>query len=203
MPLPEIPKGAQSLKDFPENMQQAVHRLDEIFWKGISSMEIGRILKEVNPVGGFEKAAAVEEIVAKMKGVFRNVMYVGDSITDADAFKLVRGGGGLTVSFNGNNFAVREAEVAVLSENAVVTAVLADVFSRFGKAHLINLIREWKPSTIEKFGLYQPLKECFLKLCRRKFPRVELVTPRNKEKLMKESTAFRKRVRGETIGRLG
>jgi len=203
LPILEIPEGAQSLKDFPKKLQQTVQRLDEIFWKDISSMQIGKILGEVNPVGGSEKVAAVKEIVAKSKGDLQNVMYVGDSITDVEVFRLLRDEGGLTVSFNGNNFAVREAEVALLSENAVATAVLANVFSRFGKRQVINLIREWKLSTIERFGLHQPLKKCFLKLCRKRFPRVELVTARNMEKLMSESTAFRKSVRGEAIGRLG
>jgi len=160
-------------------------------------------LREVNPVGGDEKAEAVQNIVAQSKSDLHNVMYVGDSITDVSVFKLVREGGGLTVSFNGNNFAVKEAEVAVLSENAIVTAVLAEVFSKFGKVQAMNLIREWNPSVIEKFGLYQPLKKCFLKLYGKKFPRVELVTAQNREKLMRESTAFRKSVRGEAIGMLG
>jgi len=203
LPIPEIPKNTQSLKDFPKKLQQTVERLDEIFWKDIDSMEIGKTLEEVNPVGGSEKAAAVKEIATKFKAHFQNVMYVGDSITDVEAFKLVRNGGGLTISFNGNNFAVREAEVAVLSENTVVTAVFADVFNRFGKAQVMNLIKEWKTSTIEKFSLYQPLEKCFLKLCRRKLPRVELVTSHNVEKLMRDSTAFRRSVRGEAIGRLG
>jgi len=51
--------------------------------------------------------------------------------------------------------------------------------------------------------LHEPLEERFLQLCRERFPRVELVTPRNMDALMKESTAFRKSVRGEAIGRLG
>jgi hypothetical protein len=36
-----------------------------------------------------------------------------------------------------------------------------------------------------------------------KFPRVEIVTSENKERLMKESAAFRKTVRGKAIGKLG
>jgi len=203
LPIPEIPEGAQSLKDFPRRMQQTVQRLDEIFWNSIPSMEIGEVLREVNPVGGSEKAAAVEGIVAELKSSFQNVMYVGDSITDVEVFRLVRGGGGLSVSFNGNAFAVREAEVAALSGNAVVTAVLADVFSRSGKRQVMNLIREWKLSALEKFSLYQPLKKCFFRLGRKNFPRVELVTSQNVRKLMRESTAFRKRVRGKVVGRLG
>jgi len=203
MPVPEIPKGAKSLSDFPREHQNSVRRLDEIFWKELAQMSVGAMLQEVNPVGGDEKAEAVLEIVAELKTGLHNVMYVGDSITDVSVFKLVREGGGLTVSFNGNSFAVREAEVAVLSENAVVTAVLADVFSRFGKAQVMNLIKDWNPSTIERFGLYRPLEQCFLKIWGRKFPRVELVTAQNMEKLMRESTAFRRSVRGEAIGKLG
>jgi len=203
LPGLEIPRGAKSLKDFPTELQKTVQRLDEIFWRDISSMEIGKTLREVNPVGGSEKAAAVKEIVAKLKVNFQNVMYVGDSITDVEVFKLVREQGGLTVSFNGNNFAVREAEVALLSENAVVTAVLANAFSRFGKVQILNLVREWRLSAIEKIDLYPPLKKYFLENCRKKFPEVELVTAQNREKLMRESTAFRKSVRGEDIGRLG
>jgi len=203
MPIPEIPKDAKSLNDFPKEHQNSVRRLDEIFWKELFQMSVGALLREVNPVGGDEKAEAAQNIVAQLKTGMHNVMYVGDSITDVSVFKLVREGGGLTVSFNGNNFAVREAEVTVLSQNAIVTAVLADVFNRFGKVHVMNLIREWKTSRIEKFGLYQPLKEFFIKHCGKKFPRVELVSAQNMEKLMRESTTFRKSVRGEAIGKLG
>ena len=37
------------------------------------------------------------------------------------------------MSFNGNGYAVKNAEVAVLSESNLTTAVLADLFCRFGK----------------------------------------------------------------------
>jgi energy-converting hydrogenase A subunit R len=194
LPIPEIPKGAKSLDDFPEKLQQTVERLDEIFWKEISSMKIGKMLSEVNIVGGSEKASALKDIVVKLKTDPQNVMYIGDSITDVEVFKLIRDRKGLTISFNGNNFAVREAEVAILSENAVVIAVLADAFNRFGKTRVMSLIRSWSPSTIEKLGLRERLT---------KPPRVELVTRQNMEKLMHESTALRRSVRGQAIGKLG
>jgi energy-converting hydrogenase A subunit R len=203
LPIPEIPKGAKSLQELPKKMQQTVARLDEIFWKTIASMKMGRVLSEVNPVGGFEKAAAIKDIAAKLKTSLSNVMYVGDSITDVQAFQLVGGAGGLTVSFNGNSFAVREAEIAVLSENTIATSVLAYVFNRFGKRQFMSLIKEWKPSSVEKLDLYQPLKKRFLELRGEKFPRVELVTSQSMERLMQESTDFRKSIRGEAIGRLG
>jgi energy-converting hydrogenase A subunit R len=192
--IPDVPSSAQSLSDLPERAQKNVVRLDEIFWNEISSMEISRILNEVNPIGGLEKAEAIKDIEGRLERSLHDIMYVGDSITDMAAFKLVRSGGGLTVSFNGNAYAVRESEVAVLSESAIVTAMLADAFRKFGKAYVFDLIRNWEPSTLEKFGLSQAKK---------RIARVELVTSKNMERLTRESTDFRKTVRGEAIGRLG
>jgi len=203
IPIPEIPKDARSLSDFPKEHQNSVRRLDEIFWKEFSQMSVGAILREVNPVGGDEKAEAVQNIVAQLKTGKHNVMYVGDSITDVSVSRLVREKGGLTVSFNGNAYAVREAEIAVLSENAIVTAVLADVFNKFGKEPVMKLVRNWKVSTLDMFDLTPPLKKHFYELHQKKLPKVEIVTSQNMNRLMEESAVFRKTVRGEAIGKLG
>jgi energy-converting hydrogenase A subunit R len=203
MPIPEIPKNAKSLSDFSSEHKAVLRRLDEIFWNEISKLKIGSILDEVNPVGGKEKAEAIKSIVARLGSSLQKVMYVGDSITDVEAFRLVRQGGGLTLAFNGNSFAVREIEVAVLSENALTTAVIADVFNRFGKDQALTVVKEWKRTKVEKLDLHLPLKDSFLKRFERKFPRVELVTSENMERLMQESSSFRKSVRGEAIGKLG
>lgn len=203
LPMIEIPKSAKSLKDFPMQYQEAVKKLDEIFWKEISKMEIGKIFGEVNPVGGYEKVEAVQSITTRLGNRLSNVMYVGDSITDVSAFQLVRKEGGITISFNGNEYAVREAEIAVLSENAVVTAVLADTFNKFGKNGVFKLVNEWNNQALQRYGVDPSLKEQALKLYPEQLPQVEIVTPDNKERLMKESSAFRKTVRGEAIGKLG
>lgn len=202
MPMIEIPKNAESLNDLSMRDRATVKRLDEIFWEEISRMSSGRMLLEVNPVGGYEKANAVKEIVNKTDTTLDGVIYIGDSITDVSPFQLVRGGNGLTVSFNGNRYAVREAEVAVLSKHTIVISVLADLFGRFGKELVIELVEDWNLKSLEKHcrrELFSRLKKFYPKIS----PRVELITPDNKEKLMKESSAFRKTVRGEAIGKLG
>jgi len=203
LPMLEIPKSAKSLKDFPMRYQEAIKKLDKIFWEEISKMEIGKIFVEVNPVGGYEKSEAVQSIATRMGNKLSSVMYVGDSITDVSAFQLVRKEGGLTISFNGNDYAVREAEIAVLSENAVITAVLADTFNKFGKNGVFKLVKEWNHQAFQKYGVDPSLQEHALKLYPEQLPQVEIITPDNKERLMKESSAFRKTVRGEAIGKLG
>lgn len=203
LPLLEIPKNAKSLHDFPTRYQKAIKRLDEIFWEEIGRMEIGKIFDEVNPVGGYEKAEAVQSIARNLGNRLSNVMYVGDSITDVSAFQLVRKEGGLTISFNGNEYAVREAEIAVLSENAVVTAILADTFNKFGKNGVFKLIREWNYQAFQKYSVNLSLQKRISKLYPQQLPKVEIIMSDNKEQLMKESIAFRKTVRGEAIGKLG
>jgi energy-converting hydrogenase A subunit R len=166
-------------------------------------MESGRMLREVNPVGGTEKARAVKDIVKKMGCSLDNVMYVGDSITDAPALRLVKENGGLAVSFNGNSYSVRESDVAVLSGDTVVTSVLAEAFSRLGKKVALRLVNEWNSSGLKKYCVVAKLRERMSALFSDGFPKVEQVTSDNMERLIDESSVFRKTVRGEAIGKLG
>jgi energy-converting hydrogenase A subunit R len=199
----EIPPNAKSLKDFSEREQNAIQRLDEIFWKEIADMEVGRLYSELDPVGGSEKAEAAKDVVQKLSTNLSDVMYVGDSITDTDAFKMVRENGGLTVSFNGNQYAIENAEIAVLSETSLVTAVLADAFCRLGKRHVLSLAENWNRETLEEDSANPDLLNSLFRSCPQRLPRVKIITDQNKPILAKESTEFRKKVRGEAIGRLG
>ena len=203
LPMIEIPKNASSVNEFSRRDQETVERLDEIFWKEIPQMESGRMLREVNPVGGTEKARAVKDIVEKMGCSLDRVMYVGDSITDAQALRLVRDHRGLAVSFNGNSYSVRESDVAVLSGNTVVTSILAEAFSRLGKDGVLGLVNEWNPSGLQKYCAVAELSERMTALFSDGFPQVEQVTSDNLERLINESGVFRKTVRGEAIGKLG
>jgi len=203
MPMIEIPKNAISVNDFSERDQATIQRLDEIFWQEIPRMDSGRMLREVNPVGGSEKAKAVQDIVEKLGCSLDRVMYVGDSITDVPPLRLVRENGGLTVSFNGNDYAVRESEVVVLSGNTTVTSVLAEAFSRLEKRQVFRLVEEWGPSGLKKYCGSPELRERMLRLFPEGFPQVERVTDDNIERLKRESSVFRKTVRGEAIGKLG
>jgi energy-converting hydrogenase A subunit R len=203
LPMIEIPKNSCSVTDFSEIDQETIQRLDEIFWQEIPRMESGRMLREVNPVGGSEKAKALQDIVEKLELSLDRVMYVGDSITDVPPLWLVRENGGLSVSFNGNGYAVRESEIVVLSGNTTVTSVLAETFSRHGKEGAFRLAEEWGPSGLKKYCVSPELRERMLRLFPEGFPQVERVTADNMERLKRESSVFRKTVRGEAIGKLG
>jgi len=203
MPMIEIPENAKSVHDFSGRNQETIRRLDEVFWKEVPGMKSGRMLEEVNPVGGYEKANAVQDIVKRLDSGLHSVMYVGDSITDVSPFQLVRKNGGLTISFNGNQYAIREAEIAVLSENTIITSILADAFNKYGREGVVKLINEWGRSALEKYVDSALQERAFELWNTTKLPQVELITDENRERLAKESSAFRKTIRGEAVGRLG
>jgi len=203
MPLITIPPAAKCVEDFSSTDQETIRRLGTIFWSEIAGMSLGRVFFDVTTVGGSQKAEAIEDAVEGLGAQLSDVMYVGDSITDAEAFKLVRENGGLTVSFNGNQYAVKNAEAAVLSENSTVTAVIADLFCNVGKQQTLQMLKNWNRETIRKSAVSQPLLDKLFALYPAALPKVQIVTAENMETLAKESSEFRKKVRGEGIGRLG
>ncbi len=204
MPMIIIPPEAKTKEDFTDTDQETIRRLDEIFWNEIASMSVGRIFSEVTTIGGSQKAASIEDAVSKLNASLEDVMYVGDSITDVEAFKLVKESGGLTVSFNGNNYAVRNAEIAVLSENNWVAAVIAEVFCKKGKQATLDFVENWKMEALETNRVVSPsLLDRLFSLHSQTLPKVQIVTAENMETVTKKSSEFRKKVRGEAIGKLG
>jgi len=204
MPIITIPPEAKTLEVLSVADQETVKRLDEIFWTEISDMSIGKIFSQVTTVGGSQKAASIEDAVAKLNASVEDVMYVGDSITDVEAFKLVRENGGLTVSFNGNDYAVRSAEISVLSENNAIIAIIADVFCKEGKQAALDFVENWNLQYLENNRVVNPLLlDRLFSLHPQTLPKVQIVTAENMETVTKKSSEFRKKVRGEAVGKLG
>jgi len=124
----QIPPGAQSLNELSGEDRQTLELLDHIFWERLKEMGIGRVLREVQPMGGPEKAQALREISERTGISLAQTIYVGDSITDAEALALVRQSGGLAVAFNGNRYALKAAELGCISSDALVLAEIAEAF---------------------------------------------------------------------------
>jgi energy-converting hydrogenase A subunit R len=132
LPLFSLTSGACSVDDLSPEDKDTVEKLDRIFWTELPRMEIYRMVEEVNPVGGREKAVAVERIAQTEGAALSDILYVGDSITDVQAFRLVKSGQGLALSFNGNDWAVRDASFAVTARNALPIGWFATMFAREG-----------------------------------------------------------------------
>lgn len=109
-------------------------RMENLLW-GEMATDLpcsGLLLKDTIVMGGREKARAIEESVWREKLAIENVMYVGDSITDVEAFKTVTAGHGIAVSFNGNRFAVEASEIVTWGTSSLVNALVLGVFKEDG-----------------------------------------------------------------------
>jgi energy-converting hydrogenase A subunit R len=198
-----IPSNANTLNDFSLETQKIIRRLDTIFWKEISNSHLSRFFYDVIPIGGYQKAEAIRDVTRKMNCSIKNVIFFGDSITDLEAFNLVKKNGGLAVSFNGNQYAVKNAEVVVLSNSNLVIAIINDLFCKFGTEKTVQLLKNWSVKTLKEADLNNDLLSLFLNNYQEKLPMVKILTSKNTNLLVDESNKFRKSVRGEAVGRLG
>ena len=149
----ELPPEAAAAADLPAPVQEAIAVLDRIFWERLPAMEIGAIYREVNPIGGPEKAKAVTDSLAQTGLKPADTIYVGDSSTDVQAFEAVRAGGGLAISFNGNRHAVKAAEVVVVSDSAWAIALLTEWYD-YRRDAIIRRDRESEKGGTMRLGAY-------------------------------------------------
>lgn len=177
--------------------------LDQIFWEEIPSLEIGKIMEKVKTVGGEGKKEALLDIMSKHNLKSKDMMYIGDSITDVEPLKYANEQGGLAISFNGNEFAIREAQIAIMSKNTRILTLLADLFNYTGTDDVLEFVQVYSQDPQGALDQYSFNKGLISSLKRSPLPRMSIITCDNQEELMKQSTAFRKKVRGEAIGGLG
>lgn len=201
LPVIEMPIGARSLKDVKPEDRKAIQRLDQIFWNEMTDLASYHLVMETVPIGDSEKASAVVEVCKKVGVALEDCMYVGDGVTDIKALNIVRKGGGLAISFNGNSFAVREADVAVMSNNTIITSMLADIFYKAGKDAVLDLLDDWNYVDLANSGV---VHEYILKEIKRSFgpnlPEVRRITPDKLSEIALRSSKFRKGVKGEPVG---
>jgi energy-converting hydrogenase A subunit R len=178
----QIPLGVQSVDELSGEDRQTLELLDHIFWERVWGMEIGRVLREVQPIGGPEKARALREISERTGISLAQTIYVGDSITDVEALALVRQAGGLAVAFNGNRYALRAAELGCISSDALILAEIAEAFQ--ASPARLRLDRTASPANGRRRRTVQTksgIDEAFIH----------------------QSEHMRRRLRGEQIGGLG
>jgi energy-converting hydrogenase A subunit R len=176
--------------------------LERIFWEELPEMEIYSLVDEVNPVGGEAKKEAVLDIMEKRSFQASDLMYVGDSITDVQPLNFAKENGGIALSFNGNEFALDNASIAAISDNTVITSVIADLFNRYDLKVVQDFALSFEKDP-EKAVQEHPLNPQLASKLVETNTRLEMVTENNREELKEESSKFRKRVRGESIGGLG
>jgi len=202
--LPEInlPADATSFEQLDDGSKTAISRMNEIFWDELAPLESGKLISTVNPIGGTEKARAVESAVKREGAGWHDVIYLGDSITDKDALELVRSRGGTAISFNGNRYALQSAEYAVVAEDAFICAILARVLQAHGTKGLNSLAAGWGGKELP-YDLVPDGMRGELDRAASRGTIFARLAPERVPDLIRVSEKLRKSLRGTRIGDLG
>jgi energy-converting hydrogenase A subunit R len=197
MPLINIPQNARSIKDLSSRDRETVKTLDKIFWKEIAKTSCKRVFSDVNVPGELEKANAAADVTRTLSTSMKDVMFVGDDATDVAVMGIVRRNEGLVLCINGDEEAVKNAEVAIISKDSAVISVLADIFLRFGKAEAVNAAGNFDRDYLWRTSSDPALLDTLFAISAEDWPKVYVVSEWNVDNIIKESTQFRKTVIGE------
>jgi energy-converting hydrogenase A subunit R len=198
----EFPPDAASLADLAEPVQEAVARLDRIFTEQLPSMEIGAILKEVNPVSGPEKATAVTDSLEKSGLSLADTIFVGGTSSDVAAFEAVRAGGGLAISFNGSRQAIAAAEVVLVSDTAWSIALMAAIWQSWGKEGILEIAAPETRAKSRSLVLPENQIEPIFSGLDGHLLNVYLSKGVDRAKLAKDSLAMRAQLRGTALAEM-
>ena len=203
--MEKIAKFKQEILDDPENYEL----FDEIFYSEIPKMGIYETIKEINVVGGEGKKEAIDEIIGRDNINTGEILYIGDSITDVEPLDFARKNNGISISFNGNEYPLKVAEIAIVSPSAITTCVIANIYAKDDKQTVLRFIDDYNASEnleelFEKYGVDLEIKNRFLDVFSNgEYPIIKIIDDDNFEDILKVSKDMRNNIRGQDIGELG
>ena len=181
---------------------------DDIFYGEIPKMNIYGEIEKIEVVGGKGKKLAIDEII-KRDGIDVNeIFYIGDSITDVEPLAFARENNGISVSFNGNEYPLRVAEIAVVSPSAIATAVIADIYANNDKDNVLKFINDYNSSDdfeklLDDYNVKSEIKNRFFEVFTNDYPLIRIVDDDNFDEILNVSKEMRNNIRGQDIGELG
>jgi len=129
--------------------------LDALFWA-----EMDPEYLKTRVCGGERKMKVVERIASETGTDLKEFMVVGDSITDINMLEGVKRGGGIAVSFNGNQYSAPKANLAVSAMSLYALRPIIDSYPK-----VWEFVRDWnaredraklfKPDTLEYFHAHR------------------------------------------------
>ena len=137
----EVERKVLGLEPFRDDAE--IERcLNEFFWEKLPGTELGRIIKEVKPVGGGRKVEALLRFAGE--GSLPEAVAVGDSITDFKMLHAVNEAGGLAIAFNANEYALPHATIGLASTNIGDLRPVLEAWEREGRDGVELLVRSKK-----------------------------------------------------------
>ena len=182
---------------------------EDIFFNQIVKMSFYENIKDVEVIGGEGKKLAIDEIIKRDNINMDKMLYIGDSITDVEPLDFARENNGVSISFNGNEYSLKVAEIAIVSPNASVTAVIADIYANNEKNKVLEFINDYNSyDDLEKlfkdYNVGLDIKDKFFSVFNKEnYPLIEIINDNNFDEILKVSKEMRNNIRGQDIGGLG
>ena len=203
--IEKITEFKLKILDEPENYEM----FDEIFFSEIPKMGIYEEIKKVNVVGGQGKKLAIDEIIERDGINVSEILYIGDSITDVEPLEFARKNNGISISFNGNEYPMKVAEIAIVSPSAVTTCAIANIYLDTNKDNVLAFINEYNDcddleDLFEKYDVDLEVRDKFFDVFSDGvYPLIKIIDDENYDEILKLSKDMRNNIRGEDIGGLG
>ena len=179
--------------------------LDNIFFNEIPKMGFYPKLNEVSVVGGEGKKIAIENLIESRNIDKNEILYIGDSITDVEPLSFAKENNGVSISFNGNQYSLKAAEIAVVSSSAIISIIIADIFNRFDKNAVIDFINKYNEGIdinqlFDEYGIDDELID---KFSSDDLILIDIIKEANFNEILEKSSEMRNTIRGKAIGALG
>ncbi|KZX13363.1 membrane protein [Methanobrevibacter oralis] len=200
------------LKNFQDQIiqNQGDYELyDDIFFNQIANMDICEKIKDVEIVGGPGKKFAIDKIIKRDNININGILYIGDSITDVEPLEFAKLNNGVSISFNGNEYPLKVAQIAIVSKSAIATAVIANIYAENDKNVVLNFIREYNENKNLKelfndYNINIKIKDRFFEVFNNEnYPIIQIINDKNFDEILKASKSMRNNIRGQDIGELG
>lgn len=112
--LQQAEKDILTMRPFDDDAR-IKQSLDRFFWEKLPTTNLGEVIKEVKPVGGRRKVAALNKFADKYDQPLSKWVVIGDSITDFRMLQAVDEAGGLAIAFNANKYALPYSTMSLAS----------------------------------------------------------------------------------------
>ncbi|MBD3253697.1 MAG: HAD hydrolase family protein [Candidatus Lokiarchaeota archaeon] len=123
-----------------KNLDIVIDDINKYFWKRENSeSDYIKVMNQVKVRGGRRKELAVEDISNRTDVPIIDMIALGDSITDINMLQRLKDEGGIAVSFNGNRFSLKRANVAVTTPNNLGALPIFE-----NKNKINNFLEEWE-----------------------------------------------------------
>lgn len=183
-----------------DNDAEIIETLDDIFLEEIPKMDIEKKYDGTFAISTSEKAYTLQHLRNAMNIEYADTVYIGNRHSDSVAMEFVNDSNGLSMSFNGSEYAVRSSNIAVMSPDTTVLAVLATEFYDQGIQSVYDMVENWNRKNLQSRPFVcRSLMDRFLAEHPKKLPKVIIVDRNNVDEVVEECDRYRKKV--EKCGR--